>query len=154
MSIGGSGWTDSRLENAILRLSFPSTADAPEISMKDIMGFCLCYTIAPVRFKMNNKEALSVLSNSGTSFKFALKSEKQQDVRVEKISEADLTEEDDISWKSTDDDQDDEQDQDDDDAEKLDVHETTQEEEDDDDHNDDENDQEDDDDHNDDENDQ
>ncbi|GKB19525.1 hypothetical protein Tco_0853448 [Tanacetum coccineum] len=87
---------------------------------------------------------------------------KQKTTELENISEADLTEAEQLkiitkrsrqethsshaSGSGADegtDDQDDEQDQDDDDAEKHDVHETTQEQEDDDDHDDDENDQED-----------
>ncbi|GJS41876.1 hypothetical protein Tco_0566919 [Tanacetum coccineum] len=91
---------------------------------------------------------------------------KQKTSELENISEADLTEaeqlkivikrsrletllaltaKDDISWKSSDDAQDDEQAQDDDDTKRHEVHETTQEEEDDDENDDDENDQEDDD---------
>ncbi|GJS60718.1 hypothetical protein Tco_0655502 [Tanacetum coccineum] len=84
---------------------------------------------------------------------------KQKTSELETISEADLTEaeqlkiitkrsrvpdapdydsEDDISWKSSDDDQDDEQAQDDEDAGNNDINETTQDDEDDDDHDDDE----------------
>ncbi|GJS46177.1 hypothetical protein Tco_0596298 [Tanacetum coccineum] len=112
--------------------------------------------------KKANTDAIPKLKLSTAPKKQKSGTGKQKTSELENISEADLTEaeqlkipgvpdapdydsDDDISWKSSDDDQDDEQDQDDDDAEKHEVHETTQEEEDDDEHDDDENDQEDDD---------
>ncbi|GJR52428.1 hypothetical protein Tco_1402949 [Tanacetum coccineum] len=120
--------------------------------------------------KKANTDAIPKLKLSTAPKKQKLGAGKQKTSELENISEADLTEaeqlkimkelvytrgspdalnfydsDDDISWKSSDDDQDDEQDQDDDDAEKHEDHETTLEEEDDDEHDDDENDQEDDD---------
>ncbi|GJW33167.1 hypothetical protein Tco_0053199 [Tanacetum coccineum] len=93
-----------------------------------------CLLRQKVSKKKANTDAIPKRKSSTAPKKKKSGTGKQKTSELENISEAELTEAeqlkiDDISWKSSDDDQDDEQDQDDDDAEKHEVHETTQEQE-------------------------